>query len=76
MLKEKAKFAHSERNHDPAQPLPFKGEGVRVNSESPCEGQTPALNTKKKVNIILEDGKSAAPDTDKQTNLIHKYIFP
>ena len=48
MLKEKAKFAHSERNHDPAQPLPFKGEGVRVNSESPCEGQTPALNTNKK----------------------------
>ena len=54
ILCNKAKFAHSAKNHSQ---WPFEGKEVRVKSVGTFEGQTSALNTKhktnKKVNIFL-----------------------
>ena len=57
--------------------LGFEGKGVRVKSVVPFRGANISPQHKtKNVNIVFwENGMNAAPDTDKHTNLIYKYIL-
>jgi hypothetical protein len=70
-LKQKAQFALRTKITALHNQLAFEGKGVRVKSLVILQGD---LNTRKRnVNIVVF--WENAPDTDKQINLIHKYIF-